>query len=506
MAILAMPSALKSAASFGYERDDFASYLVVKAEDESKIINYQADMILNNKIPGLLPFDVRRRNNEVYFYYNITSKITLLQFLNRVKIKKGQLVDIMLQITTAMLSGMNFLLYNKCFIFQENYIYVNPATCEICLVYLPIQVDTDVNKALRDFIINMVIYSADISEEDASDNYICKILNYVKCETFNVADFNRLLVRLDDEESKEIPEEGRFINAVEKPCTIKGQENAAGNPNPACSGNSIRGKGNKNKKRHGIIKLDFPFNLEIRKNRRAFIILAALQVMMVLLVLSCGSFLKSLGGDIKTSYIAIGLIIAGVEALAFKNIIGNFKTGSSDESEKAYMDADMNVSKDGSEDEGVNADADAEADTNANAGGNAYENTGWTKGTNTDVYMEEKNISLFGENTVLLVSEENKKPFLRLEGDGFVEETYINKKDFLIGRLGGQVDYIIKNNAVGKIHAQVISHEGKYYIKDFNSRNGTYVNETRIDSNIEYEIKDGDRIAFANSEHIFILK
>ena len=118
-----MTNLLENKISISYRRDDFVSYMIIKIEDEEAIINYQTEMITNNKIPRLLQVDIRRKDNKACFYYNITSKIPLSQFLNRRKITKEELMAILVQITETMLAGMNFLLYNKCFILQEKYIY-----------------------------------------------------------------------------------------------------------------------------------------------------------------------------------------------------------------------------------------------------------------------------------------------------------------------------------------------------------------------------------------------
>jgi len=67
------------------------------------------------------------------------------------------------------------------------------------------------------------------------------------------------------------------------------------------------------------------------------------------------------------------------------------------------------------------------------------------------------------------------------------------------------VDYISQNNAVGKVHAEIISRDGRYFVKDLNSKNGTFVNGVRIAANTEYEIKNNDKITFANSEYVFII-
>jgi hypothetical protein len=202
-----MTNLLENKISISYRRDDFASYMIIKIEDEEAIINYQTEMITNNKIPRLLQVDIRRKDNKACFYYNITSKIPLSQFLNRRKITKEELMAILVQITETMLAGMNFLLYNKCFILQEKYIYINPATNEISLLYLPVSYDTGVKMSLRNFVINLIVYSADIDDENTSDNYIQKILNYAKCETFNIADFNKLLVRMCAEDVEKVRQE-----------------------------------------------------------------------------------------------------------------------------------------------------------------------------------------------------------------------------------------------------------------------------------------------------------
>jgi len=66
------------------------------------------------------------------------------------------------------------------------------------------------------------------------------------------------------------------------------------------------------------------------------------------------------------------------------------------------------------------------------------------------------------------------------------------------------VDYVIRNSAVGKVHAQIITRESSYFIKDLNSKNGTCINGVKIDSNEEYRIENNDRITLANNEYIFI--
>ncbi|MGI6668122.1 MAG: hypothetical protein ACOX4M_01330 [Acetivibrionales bacterium] len=52
----------------------------------------------------------------------------------------------------------------------------------------------------------------------------------------------------------------------------------------------------------------------------------------------------------------------------------------------------------------------------------------------------------------------------RRSGD---EDIIIDKDEFIIGRLAGHVDYVINNNAVGKLHAELIYKNGSVLRKGF---------------------------------------
>ena len=89
----------------------------------------------------------------------------------------------------------------------------------------------------------------------------------------------------------------------------------------------------------------------------------------------------------------------------------------------------------------------------------------------------------------------------RQDGDA---DIMIDKDDFIIGRLADHVDHVLKNNAVGKLHVQLIYRNGACCVKDLNSVNGTFINDKRIESNKEYVLKNDDRLRLANSEFMFI--
>lgn len=84
------------------------------------------------------------------------------------------------------------------------------------------------------------------------------------------------------------------------------------------------------------------------------------------------------------------------------------------------------------------------------------------------------------------------------------EKIMINKPVFRIGKEKSYVDYFVSDNtAVSRSHANIITRDSKYYVMDTNSTNHTYVNGKMIQSNIEVEIENGDKIRFGNEDFEF---
>ena len=85
------------------------------------------------------------------------------------------------------------------------------------------------------------------------------------------------------------------------------------------------------------------------------------------------------------------------------------------------------------------------------------------------------------------------------------EETIsINKPVFRLGKERSYVDYFVTNNiAVSRSHADIITRGNRYFVKDLNSKNRTYINDQELPIYAEVEIHDGDRLRLGNEEFIF---
>lgn len=82
----------------------------------------------------------------------------------------------------------------------------------------------------------------------------------------------------------------------------------------------------------------------------------------------------------------------------------------------------------------------------------------------------------------------------------------INKPVFRIGKEKSYVDYFIgDNNTISRLHADIISRDNRYYLKDNNSTNHSYINGSMIQGNQEAELFDGAVITLSNEDFEFHL-
>jgi len=76
---------------FNYESSATGSFLVVSTDAGENVLLYQVEMLASNPNKNILPLDIRQKDAKYNFYYNITSKLALSQYLKRNKLKRNDL-------------------------------------------------------------------------------------------------------------------------------------------------------------------------------------------------------------------------------------------------------------------------------------------------------------------------------------------------------------------------------------------------------------------------------
>lgn len=488
-----MPENIRERFKVSYERGAAASYLTLRTSASEKVMSYQVEMLAGNRIPNILPFDMRYENGEIGFNYDITSRLPLMQFLKR-KISRNEFLKIFADITKAILDCRNYFLCDNSIILDTDYIYINPATGDVSVVYIPILFDIEIGNEFKNLVMDVIINSADI-DESSGDNFIHRILGYTKSNIFNICDFNKLVMDLLMGEAvlhsvgaeDLVQDEGMGTHRTVKKW-ISNEEivkdaKVASETIPDLGGS--KSSTDCSEKSGSLLRAS--------KN---IIFAIALQIILVAIFVLTKDYLKSLSEDTSVTYGAAVFVMAAIDALAFKKLFGKRdviirkKDELSQEEDKeaayefeGYLDNDISLS------------------TIKKSHTDAFPNCETLPGSKTG---EVTPCGQYSCDTVILGVHDAKCPFMKGIGTSAGEIILISKPEFTLGRLENQVDYVIRSSAVGKVHAQIVAREGSYFIKDLNSKNGTCINDVKIDSNEEYEIENNDRISLANNDYIFV--
>jgi pSer/pThr/pTyr-binding forkhead associated (FHA) protein len=118
------------------------------------------------------------------------------------------------------------------------------------------------------------------------------------------------------------------------------------------------------------------------------------------------------------------------------------------------------------------------------------------------IYLDIKSMSI-GRNKAI-----GKHPYLKLlnqrEQLNFkIEEAYTLDKSLTIGRAGDN-GIMLNDPFLSKKHARLEVKKGKVTLEDLKSRNGTFLNGDRIESNEVISLEDGDKIKMGNIEFLYM--
>lgn len=106
-----------------------------------------------------------------------------------------------------------------------------------------------------------------------------------------------------------------------------------------------------------------------------------------------------------------------------------------------------------------------------------------------------------------LLDEEGAEPHVRAElvpiSPGTLPEVKLERDLTLFGKLEGTADVLLDWPGVSRIHAKLWREDGRYFLMDMNSKNGTGVNGRLLNGGEKVMLTEGDEIRLANLKYRF---
>lgn len=110
-----------------YRRDANHSYLIIKKEDGISN-DYAVNMLVNNKIPGIIETRIRSFNNSLEFHYDISSRAAMSSFYAQYKMGDKEIRKFIFGLSLATDSIKEYLLDINCICLDYNLIFINTDT------------------------------------------------------------------------------------------------------------------------------------------------------------------------------------------------------------------------------------------------------------------------------------------------------------------------------------------------------------------------------------------
>jgi len=171
---------------FRTENNDINTNLIYELKQDEQADMVAIEMIQqNSNIPGLLKMIYTQNNSQRVLKYNITSKITLQQLLER-NVTKKTIISVLINTIRTLISADEYLLEQDCFVLDMEKVFVDISSYEVGMIYLPIKIEKK-NVDYSVFFKNLIL----ISKYDESENceYVAQIISYLNSASFSLVGF-----------------------------------------------------------------------------------------------------------------------------------------------------------------------------------------------------------------------------------------------------------------------------------------------------------------------------
>lgn len=447
-----------------------------------EIVDFQLNMINNHGDRGLAQVDKYVFNNITHLKYNVHGHKSLEEYIKSTEVNIDTFRKIFNQIANIVKNCQDLLLESNNFVLEKDCIFINESNLSIKLINLPLM-DTyndDINNKYTELasdIMTSVIMSGKV--QSGSGEFMIDANKLILDRNISIEEFVEFINKFENKKEKiheynepkpqqTILKEKEIVKPQRQPSEIKPYK-----PEVKTQPRSHKPKVPVKKTVEDKKQNSEPKTVEKLKYKTSRIIGAiVIQPIMIGIILSI--FLLS-----GVSIIQIGLGILGVlliDIIIVKNLLDPAKK----QKVKVIVKDDKTTSTKKKATKQKKEDVSSKNKKTSTSIKNVSTNVEKFKNLSSDdtEYLDDAT-ALLSEDAYL----QNKNGDIVYLSDNFV-----------IGRHAQLQEWITSKN-IGRIHAQIIKHNGTYFIEDLESKNGTSLNGVKLNPNESMELSDGDIIS-----------
>lgn len=477
-----------------FENDGDKNRLIIELDGSTTVIDFQVDMIRNNRIPGLLQLDMRRVDSRIMLYYDVTGKWMLRDMLDHKEFSGSEFLSLLEKFIQALTGSEAYLLDTTQFALDEEHIFLE-GDMEPRLLYLPVKTVQNVHESFKNLLLQMIVYRARVKDQD-SGPVLSGILNYMKRDSFNLYEFQKAL---------------RTMNSVGSlPCiqTAANQESIIKSAEPVSLAELIpkenRGSGIVDRKMPEAPILQPVREYTSKAKLKTSVLLAVLvfQIVLAAGVLFGFGPVYEATEDLTTAYAAMGLMAVCLDGLVLKNLL----------KPENRITVQVPAKKQGRARRQANKDHNDPFRIDQTAKGASAPSINYHKKVICSAPSTEHQANIFdtevltpagvpgGVNDTVVLSALQAAPYLVRKGP-FQEIIRLKRQALVLGRQADLSGHVIDDPAIGRMHAELTWMGDLCQIRDLNSKNGTFVNGMRITGPQPINIFPGDEIRLGSLEY-----
>ena len=455
-----------------YRRDPDGHYLILGDFEHTTENTYSLNMVLKNRVAGLLPVKREVLNGQIRLVYDISSGVSFADLAEKAPLTEEILRCLITDLTVCIYGFREYLLEIGKLMLLPEYIFLEQSTGRFRFCFNPYYTGNYQNdiRSLFDRILEKIDYEDPVFVKMVYEMHIA-----VQKDNFRISDLSDAMSRMDSSETvsvRDMFEKRPETNRKDMEGSPLDPESQEEDPRPASKAASENlPSGTFGKLRHYLRG----------KSIREVISDIDNGVFLQKMYRPSGTMQKAGSSDREDPP-------ARIRATAF----------STQPEEKPAGDLDELLTR-------VPWTSESDRASNKVRPVQAEEIGGLLDLDEDRLFKESVNCENEQQNRTVLLDQKRKRC---LVGIGRQEGTVIEitRYPFLIGKLEGEMDCIIDRPSVSRMHARISENKqspsGSCFIEDFNSTNGTYINGVRIEPYRKRAVNTGDVIRLADQEFV----
>ena len=499
------------------ETQGINTYLVYQIGDTDELDSMSLGMLTNNAIPGFAAASFTQMDATKYIKYNVSAKVSAAQLFSGMVTKK-RLLGVFTGIVDAMLAAEDYMIDPSSLLLDLEYIFSDVSTCDTVVICLPIM-NMDGNVYDASMFFKNIIFNTQFDQTENCD-YVAKILNYLNSNpVLSLPDFKELLAQLAKSDTSVKAEQPKTVvtnntaavqskpqpivapaKPPEKNTPIQPQIVTPPKHENLQFGNNYPGTGHPS----NVGKAAPPaqpaapeekpmsmfYLLQHYNKENAATYKAQQAAKKAKKSAPQAPVAPPVQPKVPTKQAApAGFAVPGKQEVPNTG----FAIPGQQQTVAVNQNAQPQVTKP------------VTTATSAPVSTPVYSQPAQP---NRPINFGETTVlgGAIGETTVLGATMEPAKADPHLIRSKNNEKIPLNKPVFRIGKERSYVDYFISDNtAISRGHANIVDHNGEFFVVDTNSTNHTYVNGTMIQSGVETKLSHGDKVRLANEDFEFRL-